>query len=229
MSNLNQQHITENQQRITENQQRLDETAGEAAGGTDGTTSAAAAPTASTPDSLSPAVLDELQEAMEAIALRQSPNHGRFCGNCYGRLSEPSRRRPSRLPASVCSYCGTSTDVVPQLHRVPEEVLALYMAKRKREGLIVNLFAFLGIFLAIVLSAAVWLLTPDNLWKIAPFVVLLLGAYYLARVLGYNAGVPIGSASGRRIRDARWAEFVRRREPAVEDDDDDDAKKRNPL
>jgi hypothetical protein len=167
--------------------------------------------------------LNELQPQMEAIALGQSPNHGRFCGYCYGRLSEPSRRRPSRLPASACSFCGTRTDEVPQVHRVPDEVLTLYMAKRKREGLIVNLFAFLGIFLALVLSAIVWLITPDNLWKIAPFVVLVLGALYLARLIGYNVGVPVGSASGRRIRDQRWAAFLEKRRagliPAGEDEE----------
>jgi hypothetical protein len=167
---------------------------------------------ASVSDAPSAAVLDGLQESMEEIALGQSPNHGRFCGNCYGRLSEPSRRRPSRLPASICKHCGARTDATPQVHAVPAEVLELYMAKRKREGLIVNLFAFLGIFLALVLSAVVWLITPDNLWKIAPFLVLILGAYYLARVIGYNVGVPVGSRAGRNIRDARWAAYLQRRQ-----------------
>ena len=156
--------------------------------------------------------LDELQPEMEAIALGQRPNHGRFCGHCYGRLSEPSRRRPSRLPASVCNVCGTTTEEVLQVHRVPDAVLTIYMAKRRREGLIVNLFAFLGIFLALVLSAIAWLLTPDNLWKLLPFVILVLGALYLARVIGYNVGVPVGSGSGRRIRDARWAQYVQDRQ-----------------
>jgi hypothetical protein len=166
--------------------------------------------------------LDELQASMEAIALGQSPNHGRFCGYCYGRLSEPSRRRPSRLPASACNFCGTQTADIPQVHCVPDEVLALYMAKRRREGLIVNVFAFLGIFLALVLSAIAWLLTPDNLWKVVPFVILVLGAFYLARLIGYNAGVPIGSASGRRIRDARWAEYVAKRQANEEQDAEDE-------
>jgi hypothetical protein len=156
--------------------------------------------------------LDDLQESTEAIALGQSPNHGRFCSYCYGRLHEPIRRHPSRLPASGCEFCGTESDEIPPVHRVPDEVLALYMAKRKREGLFVNLFAFLGIFLALIISAGAWLVTPDNLWKIAPFAILILGAYYLARVLGYNAGVPVGSASGRKLRDQRWATFVEERE-----------------
>ena len=155
--------------------------------------------------------LDDLQESMEAIALGRSPNHGRFCAFCYGRLGEPIRRRPSRLPASRCEYCGTASDEIPPSHSVPDEVLALYMAKRRREGLFVNLFAFLGIFLALVISAGVWLITPDNLWKIAPFAVLILGAYYLARVLGYNAGVPLGSASGRKLRGQRWSTLVEER------------------
>jgi hypothetical protein len=158
--------------------------------------------------------LDELQEQMEAIALEQSPNHGRFCAHCYGRLHEPSRRRPSRLPASVCEYCGTASDEIAPGHRVPEQVLEMYMAKRRREGLIVNLFAFAGIFLSLAISAAVWLLTPDNLWKIAPFVVLVLGSYYLARVIGYNVGVPIGSASGRKLRNLRWLAYIEARKSA---------------
>ena len=85
------------------------------------------------------------------------------------------------------------------------------MAKRRREGTIVNLFAFVGIFLALVISAGVWLITPDNLWKLAPFAVLLFGAYYLARVVGYNVGVPLGSSSGRKLRDRRWTAYVQAR------------------
>ena len=119
---------------------------------------------------------------------------------------------PSRLPASLCSVCGTSTESIAPVDHVPDEVLDMYLAKRRREGLFVNLFAFLGIFLALLLSAAVWFLTPDNLWKILPFVILGGGSYYLARVLGYNAGVPAGRASGNKLRDRRWSEFVQRRE-----------------
>jgi hypothetical protein len=151
--------------------------------------------------------LDSLQEQMENIALGASPNHGRFCARCYGRLGEPIRRRPSRLPASLCEHCGLSTDEHPPVHRVPDQVLEIYMAKRRREGLIVNLFAFLGIFIALVVSALVWLVTPDNMWKIAPFAVLLFGSYYLARVIGYNVGVPVGSNSGRKLRNQRWLAY----------------------
>jgi hypothetical protein len=154
---------------------------------------------------------DDLQESMEEIGLGRAKNEGRFCGYCYGRLTEPNRRRPSRLPASVCPFCDTSTDQVTPVKQVPAEVLSFYLAKRRREGLIVNAFAFLGIFLALLLSAAVWFLTPDNLWKILPFAILAVGSYYLARVLGYNAGVPIGRASGEKVRDGLWNAFVERR------------------
>jgi hypothetical protein len=167
------------------------------------------------PDALNPSqedqssvnFLDVLQQPMEDIALQVSPNHGRFCARCYGRLGEPSRRRPSRLPASICASCGLSSDEQPPVHRVPDQVLDIYMAKRRREGLIVNLFAFLGIFLALALSAVVWLITPDNLWKITPFAVLVLAAYYLARLIGYNVGVPVGSGSGRKLRNRRWLAY----------------------
>ncbi len=155
--------------------------------------------------------LDELQDQMESIALGQSPNEGRFCAFCYGRLSEPIRRRPSRLPASLCEYCGTASDQLRPVREVPAEVLGIYLAKRRREGLIVNLFAFLGIFLALAISAGIWLATPDNLWKIAPFAVLVLGSYYLARVAGYNVGVPLGSTSGRKLRNERWTAYLQGR------------------
>lgn len=153
------------------------------------------------------AFLDVLQQLMEEIALGARQNHGRFCGNCYAELGEAVRRKPSRLPAAQCEICGAWTDDVQPADHVPDEVLSIYLAKRKREGLFVNLFAFSGIFLSIVLSAASWLWLPDNWWRVLPFAILVFGSYYLARLIGYDVGVPLGSRSGRRLRDRRWRAF----------------------
>jgi hypothetical protein len=158
--------------------------------------------------------LDLLQEAMEAVALGEKANHGRYCGNCYGALGGPTGRRTSQLAASECEFCGQSTAATSAAVSVPAEVLSIYMAKRKREGLIVNFFAFVGIFLSLVLSALLWFLLPDNWWKVLPFVVLAFGSYYLARVIGYNVGVPVGSKSGRKLRDRQWQTFVHSRTSA---------------
>jgi hypothetical protein len=144
-------------------------------------------------------LLDRLQEPMEAIALGEDENRGRFCGMCYSRLAVAGPQG--------CPVCGTSTQDRAPVERVPDEVLAIYMAKRGREGLIVNLFAFGGIFLSLILSALLWFVLPPNLWRLASFAVLAFGSYYLARLVGYQIGVPIGSESGRRLRDRRWQEL----------------------
>lgn len=149
---------------------------------------------------------------MEEIGLGQRQNEGRFCGFCYARLSEPIQRKPSHLPASDCRVCGRSTDALPSVASVPADVLAIYLAKRKREGLFVNLFAFLGIFLAMVLSAVLWLVLPGGWWEIIPFVVLIFGAYYLARLFGLWFGASIGYASGYKLRERRWQEFLSSRD-----------------
>jgi hypothetical protein len=155
--------------------------------------------------------LDGLQEAMEAVALGEKANKGRFCGNCYALLAEPTARRSNRPAAGDCHSCGASASETPPVVGIPAEVLSIYMLKRRREGLIVNFFAFVGIFLSLVLSAILWFVLPDNWWRVLPFVVLAFGSYYLARVIGYNVGVPIGSRSGRRLRDRNWEAFVRGR------------------
>jgi len=149
------------------------------------------------------AALDRLQEDMEAIALGDEENSGTFCGRCFSRLNgSGAGTTPGR-----CQVCQTATDEIPSVDRVPVEVLAIYMAKRRREGLIVNLFAFAGIFLSLVLSALLWFVLPPNWWRLASFAMLAFGSWYLARLVGYEVGVPIGARSGRSIRDKLWREF----------------------
>jgi hypothetical protein len=157
-------------------------------------------------------VLDRLQDRMEAVALGEEDNSGAFCGLCFNRLDETFIA--SNLPLQ-CPVCRTSTQGSAPVEHVPDEVLAIYLAKRRREGLIVNLFAFAGIFLSLMLSALLWFLLPANLWRIASFAMLALGSYYLARLVGYQVGVPIGAESGRRLRDRRWREFELRQEESA--------------
>jgi hypothetical protein len=156
--------------------------------------------------------LDQLQEDMEAIGLGERDNRGPFCGHCFSRLDPPSPAGPSRGTDGQCPVCGADVDEVQPVPEVPQKVLAIYLAKRSREGLIVNLCAFAGIFLSLALSALLWFALPANWWRLASFAMLAAGSYYLARVVGYEVGVPIGSRSGRRLRDRRWREFNLQRE-----------------
>ena len=131
------------------------------------------------------------------------------------RALEERRRDSSGALESRCEVCGSSTEQITPVASVPAAVLALYLAKRRREGLLVNGFAFFGIFLSIVLSAILWFLLPSGWFgrNILPFAVLVVGAYYLARFFGLWIGAVIGYNSGRAIRDRRWNRYLAERAP----------------
>lgn len=149
--------------------------------------------------------LETLQEPMEALALGEQPNSGRFCGFCYARL--PKDRGRSRAGAG-CEICKRTAVDSPPVASVPAAVLAVYMAKRRREGIFVNGFAFTGIFLAMVVSLALWLVLPPGWLDVLPFAVLVVLAYYLARLLGLSLGAELGHASGVRLRERRWRQYL---------------------
>jgi hypothetical protein len=152
----------------------------------------AGAPTAET------AYLDDLQVQMEELGLQRVPNLGRFCGYCYGRLPDGT---------DACRFCGrTATDVVP-VSKVPIYVLRLYLAKRRREGIMVNTFAFIGLFLAVVLSGLIYFLLIGN-WRVIAIFVLLLAGWYLANLLGGWIGASLGYNWGRSVRDTYWLRYI---------------------
>lgn len=149
---------------------------------------------------------------MERLGLGQEANKGRFCGYCYARLGEGRSRKAAALPPR-CPVCAQSTREVAALDRVPSEVLAIYLAKRRREGLVVNLFAFFGIFVAFVLSGVLWLVFPGpGIWReIVSLGTLAAGGYYLARLFGLWIGAALGYRSGCTLRNRRWRAFVSQR------------------
>ncbi len=151
------------------------------------------------------AYLDDLQLQMEELGLQKAPNLGRFCGYCYGRLPDGE---------TLCHYCHRSTAEVEPVSKVPIYVLRLYLAKRRREGLLVNTFAFLGLFLAVVLSGLIYFFLIGN-WRIIALLVLLAAGWYLANLLGYNVGGTLGYNWGRRVRDNYWLRYCEDRRNGV--------------
>jgi hypothetical protein len=151
------------------------------------------------------AYLDDLQVQMEELGLQRAPNLGRFCGYCYGRLPDGE---------AVCRYCHHSTDESAPVGKVPIYVLRLYLAKRRREGILVNTFAFLGLFLAVVLSGLIYFFLIGN-WRIIALLVLLVAGWYLANLLGYNVGGTLGYNWGRRVRDNYWLRYLEDRRNGV--------------
>jgi len=156
-------------------------------------------------DSSETAYLDDLQEQMEELGLQRAPNLGRFCGYCYGRLPDGE---------DSCRHCRRPVRAVAPVSKVPIYVLRLYLAKRRREGIMVNSFAFLGLFLAVVLSGVIYFFLIGN-WRVLALFVLLLAGWYLANLLGYNVGGTLGYNWGRSVRDNYWLRYLEDRRNGV--------------
>jgi hypothetical protein len=139
-------------------------------------------------------LLPQLQERMERVARGGAPNSGRFCGYCYARLNSEQEQ---------CAFCGTHARDTPAAAAVPREVLLVYMAHRRKMMLWVNLFAFTGIFIAIVLAGLIVALFPTVL-KLLAVPALLFGAWYFANLLGGGLGGNLGERSGSAARLRRW-------------------------
>jgi len=154
------------------------------------------------------AYLDDLQVQMEELGLQKVPNLGRFCGYCYGRLPDGE---------AVCRYCRHGVDEVQPVAKVPIYVLRLYLAKRRREGITVNAFAFVGLFLAVVLSGVIYFFLIGN-WRVIALLVLLVAGWYFANLLGYNVGGTLGYNWGRSVRDGYWLRYLEDRRNGVAPD-----------
>jgi hypothetical protein len=149
-----------------------------------------------------------LDEVLDAIRRGEAPNAGQFCGYCFTPLAG----------REACAHCGRATADVPPADRIPGEVLEMYRALRRRESLVVNSFAYLGLtigvalFVAMVaiavfyLDAAWWFLTLS-------IVVLLVGGRVLAGILGGIVGDNLGYRYARRKLAEDWAAYEASRRP----------------
>lgn len=146
------------------------------------------------------AILDALQERMERIIRGDSPNAGRFCGYCYARLGDQD-------PA--CPVCGREVAEMGALSRVPRDGLRVYNAYRRKMRLWVNLFAFLGIFIAVVLFIVMIVYLPNPwVWFAVP--VLFFGSWYFANLLA-GFGAAIGDRQGMPLRTGLWHQLLQHR------------------
>jgi hypothetical protein len=146
-------------------------------------------------------VLDALQERMERIIRGDAPNAGRFCGYCYARLDRD---------IDACEVCGRAAGSVAVQPRIPRAALRVYNAYRRKMQIWVNVFAFLGIFLAIVLTGVMIAYLPAP-WNFLAAVTVLFTAWYFANLLGGGLGAAVGSRQGRTVRAARWQQLLQQR------------------
>jgi hypothetical protein len=152
-----------------------------------------------------PVLAERLDLLASEIAKGQAPNHGRFCANCYAPLDEGR---------AACPHCGRETSRRPPVGRIPDEVLALLHRKRRRESIIVNSFAYLGLALGVGLFLLLFLIYTPLWWRILDIAILIIGSRVFAAILGGVIGDEVGYRFAQRRLAKEWAEFTARRDKA---------------
>jgi len=149
------------------------------------------------------AFLDELHEGL-------TPNAGRFCSYCY-----------NPLPPSFesCDHCGRDVAHWPPITSLPAEVFEMFRRKQRRESLVVNSFAYLGLALGLalflVLVAINVLLLDKAFWFfLLATVLFFVSARLLAGVLGGVIGDEVGYRYARKRLAEDWAAHVAQRDAA---------------
>ena len=153
-----------------------------------------------------PVFSERLTNVLGAILKGEAPNSGRFCGHCYTPLG-PERTR--------CPHCDRTVDERPPVEQVPREVLAMFRQLRRRESLVVNSFAYLGLLLGVLIFIGVFyllfVLGANVWWYVFDIVLLFVAARGLAGLLGGIVGDELGFRYARRKLSEDWAVYERER------------------
>ncbi len=144
--------------------------------------------------------LDQLQEG-------SAPNYGIFCSFCYNPVPQGHSR---------CDHCSQSTEREP-LTAVPQEVLDMHRRKLKRESLVVNSLAYLGLALGLAIFLGMVAINVLYMEKALWFFILatfifLVGSRLLAGIFGGVIGDEIGYRYANRHLAEDWAAHVSQRE-----------------
>ncbi len=158
-----------------------------------------------------PVFSPRLDEVIGMMIKGDAPNAGRFCGHCYTPMSKK---------AEACPYCASSVAEHTPLAKLPSEVIALYRRMRKRESLIVNSFAFAGIFLGVLLFMALVAVAiyrmDGSIWMLVfATVVLLVSGRVFGGLLGGWIGDDIGYEFAHKKLVLEWHEFEATRSSSV--------------
>ncbi len=147
--------------------------------------------------------LELLQPKMEERLDRKVPPAGRFCGHCYGRL---------RPDDESCPYCGAVLAEAGTVSEIPQEVLQIYLTKRRIEARWVHGGAMFGLAIASLLFLLLVIWGPGLLGHPGvAFAVLIGGGYLLAQLFGPLIAGQIGYQRAVRRREELWEEFLQRR------------------
>ncbi len=148
-----------------------------------------------------------LESFLEQLHEGETPNSGTFCAFCYNPIPSGFER---------CDHCGQNLDARPPANSVPDLVVDMHRRKQRRESLIVNTFAYLGLGLGVgifIAMVAVEYYYVHALWLLlVSIVVLIVGSWVLARVIGGVIGDELGYRYASRHLATDWASYVAERE-----------------
>ena len=149
-----------------------------------------------------PIFSERLMTALATMVRGEAPNVGRFCGYCYTPL-DPE--------CTQCPHCGHPVEERPPVERVPSEVLQMFRQLRRRESLVVNSFAYLGLGLGvltfIVIVYVIYTLNASVWWFVSNIIMLFVLSRVLAGLLGGVVGDEVGFRYARRKLVEEWREY----------------------
>ena len=149
-----------------------------------------------------PVFSERLTTALAAMVKGEAPNAGRFCGHCFTPL-DPERTQ--------CPNCDHPVEDRPPIERVPSEVLEMFRKLRRRESLVVNSFAYLGLALGVLTFIVVFYvlfnLDANVWWFVFDIALLFVLSRVLAGLLGGVVGDEVGFRYARRKLAEEWREY----------------------
>jgi hypothetical protein len=150
-----------------------------------------------------------LTEVLDQLFQGQAPNVGRFCGYCY---------TPIDAQRTHCPHCDNAVADHPPVESVPRDVLDMFRTMRRRESLVVNSFAYLGLALSVVIFIAVFYviftLGASIWWYIFNIALLFVLARVLAGIIGGFFGDELGYRYAQRKLAEEWRAYASARDGA---------------
>jgi hypothetical protein len=155
-----------------------------------------------------------LDAFLDQLAEGETPNAGSFCSFCYNPIPPGFER---------CDHCGQDLQDRPAATSVPADIIEMHKRKLRRESLVVNSLAYLGLALGLALflgMVAINVLYLDKaFWFfILSTVIFLVASRLLAGILGGVIGDELGYRYANRRLSEDWAEHVATRETERRDE-----------
>ncbi len=157
-----------------------------------------------------PVFSDRLTEVLDRIFKGEAPNAGRFCGYCFTPISKERTQ---------CPHCERAVADHKPVDRVPDPILMMFKQMRRRESLVVNGFAYFGMFSGVAIFIGIFIVlfsTGANFWwYVFNIVLLFVLARVLAGLLGGYIGDEVGYNYARRKLVEDWETYVEQGRPAT--------------